>query len=173
MQRSLEQAELAGPTEPADLAAPTDIANDLSLTTVDSTGYVVKVDINFGDLPDKRRETLHALLNATRKSVAAHINLIARDTANGVANELTRTALGHLRGLVDTTAPQRNKYVAIIYDVMNIGEARHRPNLRTPPQQRDSKHLLGLIEAARARVTTPKLVTGEDAPDGALDAGNI
>ena len=81
-----------------------------------------------------------------------------------MANELARAALGKLRGLLDVTTPARNKYVAIIYDVKNIGEATHRPNLRTPPQQRDSKHLLGLIEAARARATTPKLLTREDAP---------
>ena len=174
VQRSLEQAELAGPTEQAQHHEDTDTtANDLTLTTIDSTGAVVKLDINFVDLTDERRETLQAMLVRTRKHIAAHINLIARDTANGVANELARTALGQLRGVVDTTTPTRNKYVAIIYDVKNIGEATHRPNLRTPPQQRDSKHLLGLIEAARARVTTPKLLSGEDAPDGALDVGDI
>ena len=70
-------------------------------------------------------------------------------------------------------APIRNKYVAIIYDVKNNGEATHHPNLRTPPQQRDSNHLLGLIEAARSRVTAPKLVTREDAPDGTLDVADI
>ena len=142
-QRTLEQSELAGLTEQAQPNADSvTTANDLTLTTTDSTGVVVSLDINFADLPEDRRDTLQTMLVRTRKHIAAHINLIPRNTPNGVANELARSALGKFRGFLDMTTPARHKYVAIIYDVKNIGEATHRPNLRTPPQQRDSKHLL-------------------------------
>ena len=139
------------------------------MTTTASTGAAVRLDINFADLADDRKDTLQTMLVRMRKHIATQINLIPRGTTKGVANALAR----RLRGFVGVATPTRNKYVAIIYEFKNIGEATHRPNLRTPPQQRDSKHLLGLIEAARARVTTPKWLTREDAPNGSLDVGDI
>ncbi|MFM7979172.1 MAG: hypothetical protein ACKPKO_07635, partial [Candidatus Fonsibacter sp.] len=104
-----------------------------------------------------------------RRHIAAQISLITRGTTNGATKELARAAIGQLQGVLDVTTPTRNKYVATIYDVNNIGEATRRPNLRTPQQQRDSNQLLGLIDAARARVTTPKLLRGKDDPTGSLD----
>ena len=92
--RTLEQIELAGMTEqaqPNEDSAPT--VHDLTLATTDSTRAAVRPDVKFAILTIGRRDTLQTMLVRTRKNIAARINLIARDTSNGV------------------TMPARNKYV--------------------------------------------------------------
>ena len=108
----------------------------------------------------------------SRKSLAANIVLISQDTLAGLSTKFAQGALGGLRGTVDLITPARSKYVAILFDVKCSGEATHRPSLRSPPLQRGDSVLKPLVEVARARLT-PQLPGGEDAPDGALDVGDI
>jgi hypothetical protein len=173
VQRQTEQAQVAPAAEPASSGDAEPVTHDLSLTTVDTNGQVRKVDINFDNLTEVRRETLQTQLTRTRKTIATHITLLPRTVAGGLGAALARTALGKLQGSLDATNPSKNRYVAIIYDAKNIGEATHRPKLRTPPQQRDSKTLGELITTARSRVATPKTLSGEDAAPGSLDLGDI
>lgn len=70
----------------------------LTLTTTDSIRAAVRLGVKFADLTDDRKDTLQTMLVRARKNIAAQIKLIARDTLNGVTNELAHAALGILRG---------------------------------------------------------------------------
>ena len=143
---------------------------DLTLDSVD--GSQARVDIRFNAMPCDQRDVVISSLQRARKNLAANIVLINKDTPAGLSTKLAQTALGGLRGTVDLITPARSKYVAILFDVKCSGEATHRPSLRSPPLQRGDSVLKPLVEVARARLT-PQLPGGEDAPDGALDVGDI
>ena len=146
---------------------------DLIVDSVLPDGTRGQVDIRLNNLPEERRDIVDSALQRTRKTIAANIALINKSHPDGIAAQLAQTPLGQLQGTIDMTTPARSKHVAIIYDVKCSGEATHRPNLRIPPlQARGEATLKPLVEAARARVT-PRLPSGEDAPDGSLDAGDI
>ena len=69
VQRTLEQIEIAGLSEeaqPNEDSAPT--VHDLALTTTDSTGAVVRLDVKFADLTDYRSETLQIMLERYAQS---------------------------------------------------------------------------------------------------------
>ena len=158
-----EQAEahaaLTAGSEPRQAAAEqADI--DLTVDTVQANGTSSRVEIRLGALPDERREILQATLQRARRTITANIVLINKDHGEGLSPQLAKVALGQLRGTVDMSAPGRNKYVAIIFDVKCSGEATHRPNLRIPPLQRGELTLKPLLDAARKRLE-PQLPSGE------------
>ncbi|MFM7738066.1 MAG: hypothetical protein ACKO9H_01585, partial [Planctomycetota bacterium] len=62
--------------------------------------------------------------------------------------------------VVDVTAPTRNKYIAIYY-IKNIGGPTHRQNLHAPPQQRNSNHLIGIIEDLQTSVANLGTILGK------------
>jgi hypothetical protein len=148
---------------------------DLVVERVDSTGATQRIDIVLTNLSEDKHEIVQSTLQRTRTTIAAQIALIAMDKGNGLLGTLlAKTALGRLRGTVDSTTPLRSQYVAIIYDVKCSGEATHRPNLRIPPLQREkgAGTLKPLIEAARGR-HPPRLASGDAAPDDSLDVGDL
>ena len=105
VQRTLEQSELVGLTEqarPNEGSVPT--ANDIK-HTIDPSGVVLRLDINFADFPDERREALQTMLVRTRNTIAAQTNLIARSTINGVTNKMVHAALG-MRDAVNPSKTQ-------------------------------------------------------------------
>ena len=132
-----------------------------------------RMDIRLKSMSDDRRDVVESALQRTRKTIAANIVLINKNHPDGIHTLLAKTPLGQLQGSIDLTTPARSKHVAIIYDVKCSGEATHRPNLRIPPlQARGESTVKPLVEIARARLA-PRLPSGEDAPEGSLDAGDI
>ncbi len=146
---------------------------DLVVDSVLPDGTRGRMDIRLKSMSDDRRDVVESALQRTRKTIAANIVLINKNHPDGIHTLLAKTPLGQLQGSIDLTTPARSKHVAIIYDVKCSGEATHRPNLRIPPlQARGESTVKPLVEIARARLA-PRLPSGEDAPEGSLDAGDI
>ena len=169
-EQSATQLAAVGLPQPADDHHAT-IA-DLTVDSVKTDGTRNRVEIRLGALSDERREVVLSSLQRARKNLAANVVLINKDNPDGLSAQLAQTALGQLRGNLDQANPTRSRYVGIFFDVKCGGEATHRPNLRIPPLQRGEASMKPLLEAARARLI-PQLPSGEAAPDGSLDAGDI
>ena len=172
-QEEAAKATGATPNDAAAAAEDGEVNVDLTVDSVLPDGTRGRVDIRLNNMSEDRRDIVESALQRTRKTIAANITMINKNHPDGIAAQLAQTPLGQLQGSIDLTTPARSKHVAIIYDVKCSGEATHRPNLRIPPlQSRGETSLKPLVEAARARLT-PRLPSGEDAPDGSLDAGDI
>ena len=80
------------------------------------------MDIRLSALSDEKRDVVQSALQRARKNLAANVVLLIKDTTTvSLSEQLARTALGQLRGSIDTTAPERSKHVGIFFDVKCSG----------------------------------------------------
>ncbi len=127
----------------------------------DNKSKTKETKVLLNSLPEEKRDIVDSIVRQTRQQIQAQIVLLDGSDPR-MLQELQATALGRMIGERDTSSRKESKYVGIVFDVKNYGEACHRPQLRVPPFRSENyRTIMDIAGQRKANTDSTTIMDGD------------